>query len=85
MHPTARERARATPKPNFASAQESRKSPFGRLALSTTKITNSQSESVLDSDLKTGDLEPVQLKPVNLKLADLHPGDLKPGPEGYAR
>src|SRR5215472_15761563 len=48
-HLAAREQARATPEPNFASAQESHTSWFVELAWATTKLANFQFESARDS------------------------------------
>ena len=53
-----RERARATPEPNFASARERRTRRFGRLASATMKIRYSQSENVPKSDWKPADWKP---------------------------
>src|SRR5580704_11812537 len=81
IHTGSREQARATPEPNFASARQSRTSQFGRLAVSTKKTTDSQSESVLKPHLKSGHLKSGDLKPGDLKPGDLKLGDLKGGPE----
>src|ERR1700722_2287974 len=79
IHTGSRERARATPEPNFASARKSRTSQFGRLASATTKITDSQFENVPKSESKPRSLKAGEWEPRGWKA-----GDLKPAPERYA-